>query len=282
MAENMTNTTANEESVMTKDIFKRTFWRSFPLQACFCYERMQNVGFAYQMVPALKKLYPDKKEASEALKRHLAIFNTTPAIVSFITGAAIAMEEKFKKAKDAGEECDEESINAVKAALMGPLAGIGDSFFWGTFRIIGAGIGASLAAQGSILGAILFLLIYNIPHFLVRYQGLRIGYKSGVNFLAGLSQGGVIAALTEAAKILGLVVVGSMAASMVSLSTPLVFTISGAEIVVQDIFDAIITGFLPLCLTLGTYKLLQKGIKTTTILWGMIIVGIIGSVIGIF
>lgn len=82
--------------------------------------------------------------------------------------------------------------------------------------------------------------------------------------------------------ILGLVVVGSMAASMVSLSTPLVFTISGAEIVVQDIFDAIITGFLPLCLTLGTYKLLQKGIKTTTILWGMIIVGIIGSVIGIF
>ena len=116
MAENMTNTTANEESVMTKDIFKKTFWRSFPLQACFCYERMQNVGFAYQMVPALKKLYPDKKEASEALKRHLAIFNTTPAIVSFITGAAIAMEEKFKKAKDAGEECDEESINAVKAA----------------------------------------------------------------------------------------------------------------------------------------------------------------------
>ena len=165
---------------------------------------------------------------------------------------------------------------------MGPLSGIGDTFFWGTFRIIGAGIGASLAAQGSILGAILFLLIYNIPHFLVRYQGLRIGYKSGVNFLAGLSQGGVIAALTEAAKILGLVVVGSMAASMVSLSTPLVFTISGAEIVVQDIFDAIITGFLPLCLTLGTYKLLQKGIKTTTILWGMIIVGIIGSVIGIF
>ena len=150
MAENMTNTTANEESVMTKDIFKKTFWRSFPLQACFCYERMQNVGFAYQMVPALKKLYPDKKEASEALKRHLAIFNTTPAIVSFITGAAIAMEEKFKKAKDAGEECDEESINAVKAALMGPLAGIGDSFFWGTFRIIGAGIGEYvLVAQGS-------------------------------------------------------------------------------------------------------------------------------------
>lgn len=275
------NVMTTEESVMTPDVFKKTFWRSFPLQACFCYERMQNVGFVYQMVPALKKLYPDKAEASEALKRHLAIFNTTPAIVTFITGAAIAMEEKFKKAKDAGEACDEESINAVKTALMGPLAGIGDSFFWGTFRIIGAGIGASLAAQGSILGAILFLLIYNIPHLLVRYNGLRIGYRSGVSFLAGMSEGGVIAALTEVAKVLGLIVVGSMCASMVSLATPMVVSIAGAQIVLQDIFDGIITGFLPLCLTLAIYKLLQKGMKTTTILWGMIAVGIIGSVLGI-
>ena len=130
-----------QESVMTKEVFKKTFWRTFPLQACFCYERMQNVGFAYQMVPALKKLYPDKEEASKALKRHLAIFNTTPCVVPFITGASIAMEEKFKKARENGEECDEESINAVKTALMGPLAGIGDSFFWGTLRIIAAGIG---------------------------------------------------------------------------------------------------------------------------------------------
>lgn len=270
-----------EESIMTPELFKKTFWRSFPLQACFFYERMQNVGFAYQMVPALKKLYPNKEEASAALKRHLAIFNTTPAIVTFITGVAIAMEEKFKRAKDAGEEVDEESVNAVKTALMGPLAGIGDSFFWGTFRIIGAGIGCSLAAQGSILGVILFLLLYNIPHLLVRFYGLKIGYKSGVSFLSNIQEGGIIGALSEVAKVLGLVVVGSMAASMVSLSTPLVLTIGGADIVVQEIFDGIITGLLPLCLTLGVYKLLQKGFKTTTILWGMIIIGILGCAVGI-
>ena len=93
-----------QESVMTKEVFKKTFWRTFPLQACFCYERMQNVGFAYQMVPALKKLYPDKEEASKALKRHLAIFNTTPCVVPFITGASIAMEEKFKKAREIAPE----------------------------------------------------------------------------------------------------------------------------------------------------------------------------------
>ena len=268
--------------VMTPEIFKKTFFRSFPLQACFFYERMQNVGFAYQMIPALKKLYPDKKDAAEALTRHMTIFNTTPAVVTFITGAAIAMEEKFKKEKEAGEDCDEESINAIKTALMGPLAGIGDSFFWGTFRIIGAGIGCSLAAKGSILGMILFLLIYNIPHFLIRYNGLKIGYNSGVNFLSGISEGGLIAALTETAKVLGLIVVGSMCASMVSFSIPLVLSIGEVEIAVQSIFDGIIVGFLPLGLTLLVYKLLQKGIKTTTILWGMILLGIIGSVLGVF
>lgn len=270
------------ESVMTKEVFKKTFWRTFPLQACFCYERMQNVGFAYQMVPALKKLYPDKEEASKALKRHLAIFNTTPCVVPFITGASIAMEEKFKKARENGEECDEESINAVKTALMGPLAGIGDSFFWGTLRIIAAGIGASLAAQGSILGAVLFFLMYNIPQLFVRYQGLKLGYKSGVSFLENMSQGGVIALLTEVAKILGLVVVGSMCASMVALSTPLVISMDGADVVIQDIFNSILPNILPLGLTFVIYKLLQKGIKTTTVLWGIILFGIAGSVVGIF
>ena len=271
-----------QESVMTKEVFKKTFWRTFPLQACFCYERMQNVGFAYQMVPALKKLYPDKEEASKALKRHLAIFNTTPCVVPFITGASIAMEEKFKKARENGEECDEESINAVKTALMGPLAGIGDSFFWGTLRIIAAGIGASLAAQGSILGAVLFFLMYNIPQLFVRYQGLKLGYKSGVSFLENMSQGGVIALLTEVAKILGLVVVGSMCASMVALSTPLVISMDGADVVLQDIFNSILPNILPLGLTFVIYKLLQKGIKTTTVLWGIILFGIAGSVVGIF
>ncbi len=271
-----------QESVMTKEVFKKTFWRTFPLQACFCYERIQNVGFAYQMVPALKKLYPDKEEASKALKRHLAIFNTTPCVVPFITGASIAMEEKFKKARENGEECDEESINAVKTALMGPLAGIGDSFFWGTLRIIAAGIGASLAAQGSILGAVLFFLMYNIPQLFVRYQGLKLGYKSGVSFLENMSQGGVIALLTEVAKILGLVVVGSMCASMVALSTPLVISMDGADVVIQDIFNSILPNILPLGLTFVIYKLLQKGIKTTTVLWGIILFGIAGSVVGIF
>lgn len=270
-----------DESLLTKEDFKKTFLRSFPLQACFCYERMQNVGFAYQMIPALKRLYTDKKDASEALKRHLTFFNTTPAVVTFITGACIAMEEKFKKAKDKGESFNVDSISAIKTALMGPLAGIGDSFFWGSFRVIGAGIGASLALKGSILGAILFFLIYNIPHLLVRYKGLEIGYKSGISFLAAASEGGFFSILTECANILGLIVVGSMIATLIKLTTPLVLTIGQATVELQAVFDGIMTGILPLGLTFAIYLLLKKGIKTMTLLWGIIAFGILGSVIGI-
>lgn len=116
----------------------------------------------------------------------------------------------------------------------------------------------------------------------MRYQGLKLGYKSGVSFLENMSQGGVIALLTEVAKILGLVVVGSMCASMVALSTPLVISMDGADVVIQDIFNSILPNILPLGLTFVIYKLLQKGIKTTTVLWGIILFGIAGSVVGIF
>lgn len=94
-----TNETFKEGGIVTKNDMRSVFWRSFPLQASFNYERMQNVGFCYSLLPVLKRLYPEKKEASEALKRHLSFFNTTPQLVTFITGACIAMEEENKKVR---------------------------------------------------------------------------------------------------------------------------------------------------------------------------------------
>ena len=259
---------------LTKADYTKTTLRAYFLQNGFNYTNYQGLGYALVMYPAFKKLYGDDKERfAKELENNSEFYNTNPNFLPFITSIHLAMADKGY---------DYESIRGIKMALMGPLAGIGDSFFWGTFRIIGAGIGASLAAKGSIMGAVLFLLIYNIPHLIVRYQGLKLGYKSGVSFLESLSKGGVIALLTEVAKILGLVVVGSMCGSMVSLSTPLVLKISGAKIVFQEVFDGIIKGLLPLGFTWLLYKLLQKGFKTTTLLWGILVLGIIGAVAGIF
>lgn len=119
-----------------------------------------------------------------ALKRHLAFFNTTPHIVTFILGINAAMEEE----NVLDENFEVGTIDSIKTSLMGPLAGLGDSFFWGTLRLIATGVGTSLALQGNLLGPILFLLIFNVPHVIVRYLLNRWGYKLGTGFLKNSSK----------------------------------------------------------------------------------------------
>jgi mannose/fructose/sorbose-specific phosphotransferase system IID component len=265
-----------EKKIDKKDLMK-VFWRSLALQGCFNYERMQAIGYCYAMIPVLKKLYPDEKDMAEALKRHVGFFNTSPQTVSFIYGATIALEEQNSNSKD----FDTDAINSFKAALMGPLAGIGDSFFWGTFRIIGAGIGASLAIQGNLLGAILFILIYNIPHYLLRYNGLFIGYNSGVSFLQSAFASGTVEKLTGAAKVMGAVVVGALIASMVKVSTPFVLTVGQSTLAIQSVFDSIMPKILPLGLTFLIFGLVRKGHKTTTLMLLLLAIGIVGVYLGI-
>lgn len=262
----------------TKKDLKRLFWRSWPLMGSFNYERLQAQGFVYALMPFLRDLYPKKDAFIAAMKRHLTFFNTTPQCGPFILGTTLALEEEYSKNPD---KFDVETINSVKVALMGPLAGIGDSFFWGTFRIIGAAIGAPLAVKGNILGPIIFILVYNIPNFYVRWKGTFLGYEQGMNFITNASEAGLFENLTEAAKIVGLVVIGGMIASMVSLSTPLVLNINEGKVVVQDIINGIFPCLLPLLTTLGVWGLLKKKISTTWVLLIMIALGILGKYIGV-
>ncbi len=149
-------TTSNK---LTKKELNQVFWRSFGMEWDWNYERQMNMAYCYCMLPVIKKLYSNKEDQIAAMQRHLEFFNTTPQLSTLILGISAAMEES--NAND--PNFDTESINSVKVSLMGPLAGIGDSFIWGTLRIIATGVGLSLANQGNILGPILFLLIFNIP-----------------------------------------------------------------------------------------------------------------------
>ncbi|WP_366249320.1 PTS system mannose/fructose/sorbose family transporter subunit IID [Terribacillus aidingensis] len=269
---------AGQDELVDKKTLRRVFWRSFHLQGSFNYERMQALGYLYAMIPILLKLYPKKSDLAAALKRHLEFFNTTPAVSSFVMGISTAMEEKNAREKGV---FDSSSINAIKVALMGPLAGIGDSFFWGTFRVIAAGIGISLASQGNILGAILFLVLYNIPHFFLRYKGTFWGYNQGTTLLSSLYEKGNMEKVSYCAGILGLIVIGAMTGTLVQFTTPLEISIQGAAVNLQDTLDQIMPNILPLGLTLLLFLLLKKGIKVNYIMIGIIAVGILGKWAGI-
>ncbi|WP_336177609.1 PTS system mannose/fructose/sorbose family transporter subunit IID [Fusobacterium polymorphum] len=267
-----------ESKEMNKEL-DRVFWRSFQMEFAWNYERQMNLGYVYAMIPVLEKIYANDKEGlKKALKRHLEFFNMTPHIVTLMLGISSAMEKENSES----ENFDENSINNIKTALMGPLSGIGDSFFWGTLRLLATGIGTALSLQGNILGPILFLLIFNVPHIFIRYIFTKLGYKLGIEFLNKLEKNGIMEKLTFGASILGLTVIGAMIARMIEISTPLVLGSENNPIAIQGILDDIMPGLLQLIIFGIVYYLLGKKVKPLTILLGMAIVGILGSFIGIF
>lgn len=274
----MTNQTFKVNDPQDKKMLKKVFWRTMTLSSTYNYERMQALGYLYTMIPVIDRYNEKKEDRIEGYKRHYELFNTTPTMGGFITGLSTSME------KEAAEDqnFDKSSINAVKLSLMGPFAGIGDSIFQGSLRIISLGIGVALAAQGSILGVILHLLLYNVLAHLLRYYGVFAGYNMGTSFLKSASENGVLGKLTKGAGIVGLMTVGAMTCSMVSFNIPAVAKIQGSELVVQDMLDQIFPNMLPLLLTFVCYKLLKKNVKPIWIMLGMMVVGVLGKVIGIF
>ena len=260
--------------LLTRKDLMSTFWRSFTMEWAWNYERQSNLGYSYSMIPTLQKIYKGNDEKlKSAFKRHLEFFNITPWLSTFPLGISIAMEEQNALTQD----FDEDSINNIKIALMGALSGIGDSFFWGTLRVIATGIGTSLAFQGNILGPLLFLLIFNVPAVIARYYGLFIGYNIGASFIDKVQKTGLMDKLTYGASVLGLGVVGAMVATMVTIKMPMKIG-SGADAqTIQKIFDGIVPGILPLLFTLFIFLLDKKGWKAQYILLLIAALGIFGA-----
>lgn len=170
-------------------------------------------------------------------------------------GLVASMEKKNSEQKD----FDASSINAVKSSLMGPLAGIGDSIFWGVLRVIAAGIAVGLGASGNVLAPIVFLLLFNIPSILVKYYGTFLGYKLGSEYIQKVYASGLMNILTKAASIVGLIMVGGMTASMVTFNSTYELTMKGESVLnLQNMLDQIFIGIVPLGLTLLCYYLLKR------------------------
>ena len=261
--------------------FWQFVWRSWAIQASWNYERQMNMGFLYGIAPTLDRLYPNEKDPEqlahkkEAYNRHMAFYNCTPQTSAFTLGLAASMEEQYAANR---ENFNPDTINAVKTSLMGPLSGIGDSFFQGTIRIIAFGLGIQLAQQGSILGPILAMLISFVPSFVVTWLCAKIGYTTGSKYLTNL-QGGMMDKMMYVCGIVGLMVIGAMVASMVGLTTPIAFESTG--LVLQDIIDTILPCAIDLAVVMGMYTLIKKKVSTGWLLLTCIVGGIVANALGI-
>ncbi|MCI7352497.1 PTS mannose transporter subunit IID [Actinobacillus porcinus] len=272
----------SEKKQLTAADIRSTYWRSTFLLGSFNFERMQSMGFAVSMIPAIKRLYSTKEDQAAALKRHLEFFNTQPWVGSAIMGVTAAMEEERAN----GADIDDAAISGVKVGLMGPLAGVGDPIFWGTLRPVLAALGAGLAISGSLLGPLLFFIGINIFRALTRWYGFKYGYQKGTEIVGDMG-GGRLQKVTQGASILGLFVMGSLVSKWTSINIPLELSRytnqAGEEVVttVQSVLDSLLPGLMALLLTFVCMALLRRKVNAMYIIFALFGVGILGYWLGI-
>ena len=273
----LTNNLSREDKKMINSIC----WRSLNAHCSRVggQARQMAIGFLWQIMPALNRYYKDQPEKKkEALYRHVQFCNVSNAIYPFLAGLVASMEKENSEVDD----FDTSSIVAIKAALMGPLAGIGDSLLFSVVRVIAAGIGISFALQGSILGPILFYLIYNGCTMALRFSLGYVGFISGSSFITNMYQNGTLKILTKCAGILGLIMVGAMTASTVKFTTAISIPIPGGEAVaLQSSLDTLFLGLVPLLLTLGCKKMLDKNVNINWIMVGIFVLSLLMAAVHI-
>ena len=259
--------------IITNKELNQLAWHSLILQMNFNYERMQGTGFATALSPTLAKIYGDDKEGlGKALVEHSTFMNTSPPLVPFLMSIIVALEE---------DHAPRELIQGIRNSMFGPLAGLGDAYFWCTVLPLATGIGASLASKGSMLGPVVFCLICVLANCL-KWPCAHLGYKLGSKAITMLQS--KIKPLTKAASILGVTVLGGLVASYVSFEFNVVIPLSGDGVfsLQTDFFDNIFPNIVPAIFTFLIYYLYtKKKVKPTYLIIGMLIFGIICSYAGI-
>lgn len=260
-------------------LINQMIWRSGFLQGSFNMVKMQGQGYLYALIPMLNHYYGDDPERKrEAMVRSASFFNTNLAFAPFIMGLNMSME-KQKSEDDASIE--ESAILALKTSLMGPLAGIGDSFMLNTVRVIAAGIGVGMAADGNIAGLLLFLAAYLIPFYIIKYNVAYLGFTMGSSFIHKLFEDGLLKQITKAAAIVGIIMVGALVSQMVNLNITTSFAFGKTTIELQKILDSILPGLLSILLVFVLRAFIKKGIKAVWLVLGIIVCSILLALFGI-
>ena len=238
-------TSSPENKITRSDLVKSAVnVGALGMEFSWTYYKQMNIAFCLMVANMLKKIYAGRPDDyAEALHRHCAFFNITVQFAPFVGGIAMAMEEKVARG-----EIEPESVNDVKAALMGPLSGIGDSIFLSTLRVVAAAVGISLCQAGNPFGPIAFLLIQKIM---------------------------------TCVGIVGVMVVGAMCKDMFWASIPVAIGSGDDAQTLQDILDGIMPGMLGMIAFWLYYWLLSKKINPMVLIVATMVVGIIGAFFGV-
>ena len=272
-----TESTEPKKKLSKKTLIKTWLWTT-STEACYNYERLQALGIANLMITPIRELYQTKAEQVRELKKYMVFYNSEVFTIGpIINGITCSMEE----AKANGENITEKDINSVRTGLMGPVAGIGDTVMQGILFPILFGIGCSMALDGSYLRPIFATVVFELLIFGCGYFMFMTGYKQGKTSLLKILKNGTVDKIINAFSIVGLMVVGSMAATRVTVNTPLAVKVGQGVTKLQSVLDSLAPGLIPLGITMLVWWMLRKKVNTLVIIIAIFILGILGYYTGI-
>ena len=275
------NNVDNEERHLSKKTLWSTYFHALGIESGCSNTKQEAPGFLQGILPVIDEVYQDPKDRADAYVRHTQLFLTEGRMASFCIGISAAMEERNAKHHD----IDPESINQIKVALMGPLAGIGDSLIHGTLRPIMAGLACSMImASGytSPIGSLVFWVVMTVVEMVVRYIGIFKGYQGGLNFVAQLQSGGALDKITYYAGIAAAIVCGGFISSLVTINLGIAFTAGEEVIELQTVLNSLMPNLLPLLLTLLMVWLMnKKKVNMILLMCIVFLMGIVGVGLGI-
>lgn len=267
-----------QRSVPLNKKVREFFWGSWQMECMWNFENQQGASFMRGLSKTLDRLYCEPDEVEKRKERYRAadeFYNSTPQMGAFILGVTAAMEEEYAAHPD---EFDPKVISSVKTTLMGPLAGVGDAIIPGTIRPIAMSIGIALAQQGSILGPIIAMVISFVTSFSITWFGAKFGYTKGSELIKEISENNMFDKVMYACSIVGLIIVGGMTATLVSITTPLAM---GEVLILQNLLDGIMPCLLQLVGVLIMYRVVKKGWHPVIIVLACLVLGVVLKWLGI-
>ena len=263
---------------ISKKTLNSSFWRWwYGNLTCFSHEHMQTFGYMWSMLPIIQELYPTHEEQCEKMRTYYPFFNTEPQIGAIVVGITAGLEEARA---NGAEEIDDEMINGIRAGLMGPLAGIGDSLIVGTYIPILLGIALGFAEGGSILGPLFYIVVWNVTSTLFQKVIYNKGYELGgsaVEMIVGTQA----TAFRESVIVMGQVIVGAMAGSWVNITSAVQIATDseGKAVMLQQKLDGAFPGILTMLFVLFAWWLMaKKNVTPIKVLILFVVIGFLGSV----
>ena len=248
-------------------------------ESAMSYEKMHGATWAYSYLPLAEKYYKDDPEAMRRLLvRHSVFYNTEPQTGQLVNGIVCSLEEKIGM----GEPISEDVPVSVKASLMGPLAGIGDSLVQGILIPTLLSIAMGLSVGGNAVGPIFYIVTYLAIMIAVTVVCFNSGYRLGTKAIEAII-GENAKRITNMFNTLGTIVIGGLAATTIALKTPIVVPFGEETKPLQDILDGFFPGLFPLIMVLFAWWLISsKRMTATKVLIILAVITTVGVIAGLF